>query len=280
MADGDPLFSGSTHSPFAGVSATMINRRSLENNWSVDTSLFLDARYNFGEQDTPDPFTNDDQTEYNTLTFSPAITARRSTSFAGSPGSAGFGYGLHFETAEIDSIGQLGHTVFVFNEREYSDEMTAGVRAAVNYRDFEVTFPGDAASNRDGIHTSMKAYGEYLMAGRSRSFNGFIQLADNNAKGANFDYTSVSMGANYVHQIEGPLWMTLGVSGDWRDYNSASLAPARTRQNITDLTAQLVWAVGRDWTADATVHHKIYSANVADYEGDRTTFVIGLQRRF
>lgn len=280
VADGDPVFNGETDSPVIGFTGTAAYRTNLPNGFTVGASLRFDQTFYLGTQDHLDEDVNDDAGDYNLTAVSAAGYVERNWTVRDLRRRLGASYEFVREDADISAIPSNGHYLTLYGEFEPNFRTSLGADLTVGSRDFDVRFGGNPDFQRDGEYYALKFHGRFDLDGRRRSVGAYVQASRNDADGPRFRYDAVAVGITPTFQIRGPLWLYLEASAERRDYDGAPEGVPRTEQTLVRTSAQLVWAINRRWSADATVARLDVGSNDRFYEGDRTSVLFGIQVRY
>jgi hypothetical protein len=281
VADGDTSFSGETDSKVVGFTAEGGYHTNISKDTTVGASARIDQTHYLGRQDNYDPNVNDDASEYDLTALSLAGYVEKSWTKEDRRRRIGASYEVTKDDArKISAIGGVAQFVKLYGDFEPNFHSNLGAEVTLGTRDFDVEFGGDPELQRDGEYYALKLHGRYDFDGRRRSVGAYVKAARNDSDGARFRYDSVAIGVTPTFQIKGPLWLNLAAAGEKREYDTASFGPPRTESTIVTTSAQLVLALDSHWTADATVSHLDVDANDRFYEGDRTSFLVGIQVRY
>lgn len=218
-----------------------------------------------GDLDSPD--------EYDLTVYNSGIFVERHLRLWNRPARLGANYDYNQENLRIDDLASTNHR-FGFNGSLQATPRLE-ILAAYYYSNFEsdTEFPTPSLDSRDAKHQSLSVSAVYsLSALRKIVFT--LANSDNNADGDNFDYDATVIGARFETRVSGPVWLALGASKDMRDYNGFVSGfippPGRTDQDVMTYTAQLVWTISRQLSADFYVDQTSYDANQLEFEADRS----------
>jgi len=218
-----------------------------------------------GDLDSPDEY---DLTVYNT-----GIFVQRKLRLWKKPAQLGANYDYNQENLRIEDLASTNQRIGLNGSVQATPRLAFS--AAYDYSDFEsdTDFPTPSLDSRDAKHQSLSVSAIYRLSGLRKII---LTLAntDNNAEGDNFDYDATVLGVRFETHVTGPVWLALGANMDMRDYKGFVSGfippPGRTDQDVMTYTAQLVWTISRQLSADFYVDQTSYDANQLEFEADRS----------
>lgn len=275
VSKGDPFFTGDTDSTYAGTSINGVITYAVDDTTDVGAALRFDQTvYLSGGNSGGDNFS-----DYNMTAVSPSVFAEKRFVVASRPAKVGASYSFRYDRADIEAVGIKAHTVNLNGAINIDPTLQAALDYSVSWNDFSVSFPAPV-NDRDSLHTSINLSGTKWFDGRSRSITLALGYANNNADGKNFDYHGYKVGLTGKSRIAGPVWGSVDVSYDMRDYRGFTPPPTRKRQDIFSAGAQLIWAVDPSWTVDAYYNYSDIDSNNTAFEGSTNDFGLGVTFKF